>query len=97
MSSDNGYGYETVIIGDITKPGYDYRCEECAEIFEVHYGRDEKPLAVTCPICKSGRTSKIMSVPALRVRWKNALASNEAMDMAPRFYKRAKNRALEGR
>lgn len=82
-----------IILGDITKPGFDYRCEECAEIFEVRYGRDEKPFAVTCPVCDSGRTSKLISMPTTRIWWKNPKASSDASGLTPKHLKPARNRA----
>ena len=86
-----------IVVGDITKPGHDYICKLCAELFEVRYGRDEKPVAVLCPICGTGRTNKIISVPALRIWWKDALSSEDASRMAPRFQKAVQNRAARRR
>jgi hypothetical protein len=75
----------TVVVGNVADPGHDYQCLTCLEIFEAHYRRDEKPLAVTCPICKCGDTQKIIAMPATSIWWRNALASSDAAEMTPRF------------
>ena len=79
---------------------YDYRCEECAELFEMTFAsRDEylKTIAVTCPVCGTGRTKKIVSAPAVRIWWKDATSSSDALSMRPKFKKPARNRALSDR
>lgn len=76
---------ETIVVGKITDPGHDYQCLTCIEIFEARYRRDEKPLAVTCPICNSGDTQKLIAMPATAIWWRNALASSDAAEMTPRF------------
>jgi putative FmdB family regulatory protein len=79
---------------------YDYRCEECAEIFEQDFkSRDDyrKTVAVTCPTCGSGLTRRIVSAPAVSIWWKNAAAAPDAWSMRPRFHPATRSKALSGR
>lgn len=47
---------------------YDYRCEECTELFEVDLPMGGEKPAVECPICGSCSTVKVyIAVPALRI------------------------------
>jgi putative FmdB family regulatory protein len=83
---------ETIVVGDVTHPGHDYQCLTCLEIFEVRYRRDDKPVAVTCPICNTGDTHKLIAMPATSIWWRNPLASSDAAEMAPRFRTGVKNK-----
>ena len=76
---------------------YDYRCEECAEIFEQRFkSRDDyrKTIAVTCPICGTGLTHKIVSAPAISIWWKDPLSSEDSGRLRPSFRPAVSNRAL---
>jgi putative FmdB family regulatory protein len=45
-------------------PIYDYRCEDCQELYEVYHKVREDSDDVVCPRCASHRHKKLMSVPA---------------------------------
>jgi len=84
-----------VVLGDIRKPGHDYLCDMCAELFEVRYSQDKKPIAVTCPICGSGRTNKVLNMPATSIWWKDAMSSSDVGDLTPRMRRASKNRHIQ--
>ena len=88
---------DSIHIGDVTQPAHDYLCSTCAEMFTVHYSRDNKPIAVTCPICASGLTGKIFCAPAVKVRWKDARSASDSSQMKPKFKSAATNRAISRR
>lgn len=75
----------TIVMGDVTAPAHDYQCLTCLEIFEVRYSRDEKPIAVNCPVCESGDTHKLIAMPATSIWWRDPLASSDASGLTPRF------------
>lgn len=79
----------------------DYRCETCAEIWEQTFDSREQAkketVLVTCPVCGSGRTCKIMSAPALKIWWKDARSSVDSWQMRPSFRKGVRNKALDRR
>jgi putative FmdB family regulatory protein len=87
---------DIIVVGSITDPGHDYICEECDQLLDVRYRRDEKPVAVTCPICGSGNTHKLISAPAVKIWWKNAAASNDSSEMTPKYRPPIRNRAAQG-
>ena len=43
-------------------PIYEYRCDECKHTFEMIRGVSESDRELHCPICKSTKTSRLMSV-----------------------------------
>ncbi|HSS60370.1 MAG TPA: zinc ribbon domain-containing protein [Candidatus Limnocylindrales bacterium] len=42
-------------------PIYEYRCESCAEKFEVLTGFAERDTAQVCPVCESTKTRVLVS------------------------------------
>ena len=88
---------DSIHIGDVTKTAHDYLCSRCDEMFTVHYSRDKKPFAVTCPICASGETSKIICAPAIKVRWRDARSASDSSQMKPKYKSPVKNRAITRR
>lgn len=70
-------------------PYYDYRCELCTEIFEASHPMEgpSPGTVVKCPVCGTGRVRRIfISVPAMKIWYRNAAASSDAESMRPRFY-----------
>ena len=66
-------------------PLYDYRCEECDEIWEKDLPMNYRGF-VTCPTCLSGRTRRIiLSAPATVLNWWNASASDDTDGIMQRF------------
>lgn len=77
---------EIIVVGRITDPAHDYQCRTCCELFEVRYRRDEKPLAVLCPVCGSGDTGRMIATfPLTRIWWADARSSVDAAQMKPRW------------
>jgi putative FmdB family regulatory protein len=42
-------------------PNYDYKCDECEEVFETFHGMSEIPENLECPACKSEKVDKMIS------------------------------------
>ena len=81
-------------------PRYDYRCQECGEVFEASHPMAGPDLGyIRCPVCGTGRTQKIiLQAPAIRIRWQDARSSptGDASGMKPKFLSSVRNkRALE--
>ena len=43
-------------------PIYEYRCDECKHVFEMIRSVSESDQELHCPICKSPKVSRLMSV-----------------------------------
>lgn len=43
-------------------PIYEYRCEECDELFEVFVRSSSQPTKLTCPKCGSQKVKKAVSL-----------------------------------
>lgn len=50
-------------------PSYDYKCKKCGERFEVAIGNKEVSI-ISCPICKSMDTKKVISSVSVMFRGK---------------------------
>lgn len=76
-------------------PRYDYRCKECAEVWETEHPMTyEGP--VECPVCKTSLTHKIiLETPGIWIYWKDARSSSEAR--LPSYLTPIKNRRRRGR
>jgi len=59
-------------------PCYDYRCKECAEVFQKEHKMDFKE-PVQCPTCGTYLTHKtILSSPGIYFYWKDARSMSQA-------------------
>lgn len=90
---DDGDG--PIVVGDIRQPAHDYRCETCAEIFIARYSNNNRPIAVLCPVCGSGLTKKLISMPAVKVWYKGPC--EDMAQASPRFREPAQNKAAKRR
>ncbi|OIP88028.1 MAG: hypothetical protein AUK24_08665 [Syntrophaceae bacterium CG2_30_49_12] len=43
-------------------PIYEFKCKKCGNVFDVLFRSSQEKLAVSCPVCKSKKTDKLMSV-----------------------------------
>jgi putative FmdB family regulatory protein len=48
-------------------PTFDFQCKKCSAVFEFSrpFGSEEKP---ACPACKSKRTEKLLTPPAVQFK-----------------------------
>lgn len=74
---------------------YDYRCRDCTEIFEEDYPIGEPPPVIQCPVCKSGRTQKMIVCPAIYINWKDVRSSGDVSGVTPKFLPPAKRQPKE--
>jgi len=44
-------------------PTYDYKCNECGQVFEVFRRLSELDKEVNCPNCGSKKTERVFSIP----------------------------------
>ncbi len=76
----------------------DYRCEECVEVFEINYQKaDGSPDIVTCPVCGSGLTRRLMTMPSVTLDWWNAAASSDSSGIHKRHRPASKPRRARER
>ena len=69
---------------------YDYRCEDCTEMFEVDLPMGKKRPPQKCPVCNGYRTKKvILEAAALRVEWMPDGAGDTSL---PRFHKKVRSK-----
>ena len=43
-------------------PIYEFKCQKCGNVFELLFRSSQEKLEVSCPVCKSKKTDKLMSV-----------------------------------
>ena len=65
---------------------YDYRCNDCSEVFDEKHPMDFKGVVI-CPICLSGDTHKLVVMPAVKLDWKDTRTRlrNPADQLARRY------------
>ncbi len=44
-------------------PVYDYRCNDCQEVFEVRRAMADSSQAAVCPVCHGEKTARVYSAP----------------------------------
>jgi putative FmdB family regulatory protein len=74
---------------------YDYRCRDCAEVFEVEYSPVNPPIAVQCPTCGSGNTQKVIMCPAICINWRDIRSAADVAGVTPKFIPPARRRPRE--
>lgn len=75
---------------------YDYRCDECEEIFEVEHGLGKRKHDLTCPTCGAIVVQRVITrAPAIGIHWRSPRASHNAMGMN-KFLSSVPNRHLGG-
>jgi putative FmdB family regulatory protein len=48
-------------------PVYDYRCEECKNVYDVYHKGKEITEDIVCPSCGSASYKKLISIPAMQM------------------------------
>ncbi|MBM4272135.1 MAG: zinc ribbon domain-containing protein [Deltaproteobacteria bacterium] len=43
-------------------PIYEFKCKKCGNVFEEIFRSSSEKIAVSCPVCKSKKAEKMMSV-----------------------------------
>ncbi len=76
-------------------PAYDYRCEDCAELFEKRHPMAGPEYPVQCPVCQSGNVHKVLFCPAITVNWRDPRSSSDVSGLRPKYIPPAQGRPRE--
>jgi putative FmdB family regulatory protein len=54
-------------------PIYDYRCEECGNVYDVFHKVKEVEEDIICPECESAKHTRLLSAPSISTGSKQAV------------------------